>query len=88
MNLKKSKKKLKKTIARLRMKRVQMIMNAMRIHSRITQNVVKTNKKPKGNAVTVTNRMIKNKITKIKGRIATSKSKSRDLWRGKSRSKK
>jgi hypothetical protein len=79
----KSKKKLKKIIARARMKRVQKIMNAARIHQENHQKTkaasnLANNKAPINQDLA--NKILNKKIKAIQGRISTARKRSRDKW--------
>jgi hypothetical protein len=71
----------KKLLARKRMKRVQLIMNAIRIHQRITNKIKSLGKNAaKHLSLRLQNKMIKNKTARMRGMIATSKKNARDRW--------
>lgn len=83
MLLKKSNKKLKKLMALMRLRRVQLIMQAIKTHQKVTLNTVKPGRGARTSYANVGRAMVKKRVTTTKGRIATSKKRSRDLWQGK-----
>jgi len=78
-----SKRKLKLLEARMRMKRVQKIMSAVRTHQKNTSKTkAGTPNKIPNNVVTqdLAKKIINNKIKAIRGRISSSRKRARDLW--------
>lgn len=79
----KSKKKLKKLIARARTKKVQKIMTAVRIHKENTRKIQEANNVPNGKAPFnqgLANLMLDNKVKALRGKISSSHRRSRDRW--------
>lgn len=78
---KKTKKRLKKLRLRMRMKHIQRIMNAIRIHQKITKNQKLINEKT---AKTVSNiwaqKSLINRTNMLRGRISASRRRTKDLW--------
>lgn len=70
-------------LALLRMRRVQMIMQAVRTHQKITSRAVSSGRRVSKLYGSAARSLVQKKIVEIKGRIATSRKRSRDLWRGK-----
>ena len=74
---------MKLSTVRGRMKRVQRIMEAIRIHKNLTNNNVKENQfqKNEGNITSeFLKRQIQNKGKRILGRISTGRKRARDRW--------
>ena len=77
----KSKKQLKKMRLRMRMKRIQLLMEAIRIHKDTTEKKKQFAKKVSGNVSNaLTKKIINNRIKTLKGRISSSKKRAKDLW--------
>lgn len=76
----KTKKKLKKLIARARMKRVQKIMNAVRIHQENHRKTQGEQNKPAINQ-DLANKILARKAKALQNKISSSRRRSRRRWR-------
>jgi hypothetical protein len=70
---KKTRKNLKKLRVKMRVKKTQKIMQAIKIHQEISERQVQNNKDK-------SNKYISEKVIILKGRIAASRKRARDLW--------
>ena len=64
----------------MRMRRVQRIMSAVKTHQKIAETI-KNKSLEKGSPVASGNKkMVSQRVKSIKGRISSSKKRTRDLW--------
>ena len=78
---KKTNKKLKKLQKRLKMRRLQWIMSAIRTHAKLTQDKKDQEKNVKEKISSpFPKHTVKRRIKILKGRIASSRKRARDLW--------
>ena len=76
-----TKKQLKKLIARMRMRRIQRIWQAIRIHNKVRRSTKEMNlEKSDRVSDALTRKIIKNKVKTLQGMISSSRKRARDRW--------